>query len=121
MSFHEVRFPVGVSYGSSGGPERRTEIATLGSGFEERNSPWTHSRRRYDAGYGVRDLNDLHAVIAFFEARHGRLYGFCYYYECHVFHCTSPARAAASMDARKKPQNLRILRKILAHAGKAIG
>ncbi len=78
MSFHEVRFPEGVSYGSSGGPERRTEIATLGSGFEERNSPWAHSRRRYDAGYGVRDLNDLHAVIAFFEARHGRLHGFRY-------------------------------------------
>ena len=76
MSFHEVRFPSTLSYGSSGGPERRTEIATLGSGFEERNSPWGHSRRRYDAGYGVRDLNDLHAVIAFFEARHGRLYGF---------------------------------------------
>ncbi len=76
MNFHEVRFPEGISYGTSGGPERRTEIATLGSGFEERNSPWAHSRRRYNAGYGVRDLNDLHAVIAFFEARHGRLYGF---------------------------------------------
>ena len=76
MNFHEVRFPEGISYGTSGGPERRTEIATLGSGFEERNSPWAHSRRRYNAGYGVRDLNDLHAVIGFFEARHGRLYGF---------------------------------------------
>ena len=76
MNFHEVRFPEGISYGTSGGPERRTEIATLGSGFEERNSPWAHSRRRYNAGYGVRDTNDLHAVIAFFEARHGRLYGF---------------------------------------------
>ena len=76
MSFHEVRFPDGISYGSSGGPERRTEIATLGSGFEERNSPWAHSRRRYNAGYGVRNTNDLHAVIGFFEARHGRLHGF---------------------------------------------
>ncbi len=76
MSFHEVRFPDGISYGTSGGPERRTEIATLGSGFEERNSPWSHSRRRYNAGYGVRNTNDLHAVIGFFEARHGRLHGF---------------------------------------------
>jgi uncharacterized protein (TIGR02217 family) len=76
MNFHEIRFPEGISYGTSGGPERRTEIATLGSGFEERNSPWQDSRRRYNAGYGVRNLNHLHDVIAFFEARHGRLYGF---------------------------------------------
>ena len=38
--------------------------------------PGADSRRRYDAGYGVRSLEDLHAVIAFFEARHGRLHGF---------------------------------------------
>lgn len=76
MSFHDVRFPVGVAFGSSGGPERRTEIVTLGSGREERNAPWAQSRRRYDAGVGLRSLDDLHAVIAFFEARHGRLFGF---------------------------------------------
>jgi uncharacterized protein (TIGR02217 family) len=27
-------------------------------------------------GYGVKTIDDLHAVIAFFEARRGRLYGF---------------------------------------------
>ncbi|MBP7002257.1 DUF2460 domain-containing protein [Amaricoccus sp.] len=76
MSFHEVRFPAPLSVGSSGGPERRTEIVELRSGFEERNSPWAHSRRRYDAGLGVRSLDDLAEVIAFFEARRGQLYGF---------------------------------------------
>ncbi len=76
MNFHEVRFPAALSMGSSGGPERRTEIVTLSNGFEERNSPWAHSRRRYDAGLGVRSLDDLAAVIAFFEARQGQLYGF---------------------------------------------
>jgi len=76
MSFHEVRFPAALSAGSSGGPERRTEIVTLSNGFEERNSPWAHSRRRYDAGLGVRSLDDLAEVVAFFEARHGQLYGF---------------------------------------------
>ena len=34
------------------------------------------SRRRYDAGYGVKSPNDLHAIIEFFEARNGRLHGF---------------------------------------------
>lgn len=76
MSFHEVRFPVDIAFGSSGGPERRTEIVTLGSGHEERNTPWAASRRRYNAGYGVKSLADLHAVLNFFEARRGRLHGF---------------------------------------------
>jgi uncharacterized protein (TIGR02217 family) len=76
MSFHDVRFPSALSVGSSGGPERRTEIVTLSNGFEERNSPWAHSRRRYDAGLGVRSLDDLAEVVAFFEARHGQLHGF---------------------------------------------
>lgn len=76
MSFHDVRFPGAISFGSSSGVERRTEIVTLANGFEERNSPWAQARRRYDAGLGVQNLDDLDTVIAFFEARHGRLYGF---------------------------------------------
>jgi len=76
MSFHEIRFPTSIALHSSGGPERKTEIVTLGSGFEERNAVWANSRRRYDVGYGVKTLDDLHAVIAFFEARLARLYGF---------------------------------------------
>lgn len=76
MNFHEVRFPTNLSLGSVGGPERRTEIVTLNSGFEERNSPWEHSRRRYDAGVAMRSLDDLDLVLAFYEARRGQLYGF---------------------------------------------
>ena len=76
MAFHEVRFPTDLSLGAMGGPERRTEIVTLASGHEERNSPWAHSRRRYDAGLGMRSLDDLEALIAFFEARGGQLHGF---------------------------------------------
>lgn len=76
MNFHEVRFPGAISFGSSGGVERRTEIVTLVNGFEERNSPWSQSRRRYDAGIGVRSLDDLSKILRFFEARHGQLYGF---------------------------------------------
>ncbi len=76
MNFHEVRFPAAISFGSSGGVERRTEIVALVNGFEERNSPWAQSRRRFDAGLGIRSLDDLAAVLSFFEARHGQLYGF---------------------------------------------
>lgn len=76
MAFHEVRFPTAIAFGSSGGPERRTDVVTLASGHEERNGRWADSRRRYEAGYGVKSLADLEAVLAFFEARAGRLHGF---------------------------------------------
>lgn len=76
MAFHEVRFPANLSFGSVGGPERRTEIVTLQNGFEERNTPWAHSRRRYDAGVGLRSLDDVESLLAFFEARSGQLHGF---------------------------------------------
>lgn len=76
MEFHEVRFPASLSFGSVGGPERRTDIVTLANGFEERNTPWAHSRRRYDAGLGMRSLDDVETLIAFFEARRGQMFGF---------------------------------------------
>lgn len=76
MPFHEVRFPASLSFGSVGGPERRTDIVTLANGFEERNTPWAHSRRRYDAGLGMRSLDDVATLIAFFEARRGQMFGF---------------------------------------------
>jgi uncharacterized protein (TIGR02217 family) len=76
MPFHEIRFPSAISFGATGGPERRTEIVVLGSGHEERNQRWADSRRRYDAGYGLKSLDDLETAIAFFEERRGRLHGF---------------------------------------------
>jgi len=76
QSFHEVRFPIAISFGATGGPERRNEIVLLTSGREKRNARLADSRRRYDAGTGVRSLADLYEVIAFFEARRGSLHGF---------------------------------------------
>jgi len=78
MAFHQVRFPDNISRGARGGPERRTQIVELASGDEERNASWTNSRRRYDVAYGIRRADDLAAVVAFFEARNGRLHGFRY-------------------------------------------
>jgi uncharacterized protein (TIGR02217 family) len=75
-SFHEVLFPLDVALKSAGGPERRTDIVSFGSGREARNARWAQSRRRFDAGYGVKTLEALQAVVAFFEERRGRLYGF---------------------------------------------
>jgi uncharacterized protein (TIGR02217 family) len=75
-AFHEIRFPLSIALGASGGPERRTDIVLLASGHEERNTRWADSRRRYNAGTGVHSLADLHTLIGFFEERRGRLHGF---------------------------------------------
>lgn len=75
-AFHDVLLPLPFALGASGGPERRVDIVTLGSGFEARNTPWAHGRRRYDIGGAARGIDDLHALIAFFEARRGKLHGF---------------------------------------------
>lgn len=74
--FHDIRFPATLSFGATGGPERRTEIVALQNGHEERNSPWAHSRRHFDAGVALRSLDDLELLIGFFEARAGQLHGF---------------------------------------------
>ena len=76
MAFHPIRFPLDVALGARGGPERKTDVVTLAGGGEQRNGRWQHSRRRYNAGYGVKSRADMAAVLAFFEERRGRLHGF---------------------------------------------
>ena len=98
-AFHEVRFRLDVSLGSRGGPVRRSDVVTLASGREHRNSRWAHARRRYDAGLGVRTLDALHAVISFFEERRGRLHGFRF--RDRVDHRSGPpSRAVGPFDQR---------------------
>ncbi|MFC0219227.1 TIGR02217 family protein [Pseudochelatococcus lubricantis] len=97
--FHEVRFPLDVTPGGRGGPEWRTDVVTLGSGAEHRNARWAQSRRRYDAGYGIKTLDALHTVLVFFEERRGRLFGFRWHDR---MDCRSgaPSRTPAFTDQR---------------------
>ena len=97
MAFHEVRFPDNISRGARGGPERRTQIVELASGTEERNASWANSRRRYDVAYGIRRADDLAAVVAFFEARNGRLHGFRFK-DWADFKSCQPSQAPGSTD-----------------------
>ncbi|HEV7416027.1 DUF2460 domain-containing protein [Tianweitania sediminis] len=76
QEFHDALFPTAISFGATGGPERKVEIVQLTSGREARNLRLRHSRRRYDVGTGLRALADLYAVLAFFEARRGSLHPF---------------------------------------------
>ena len=76
MAFHNIRFPLDIALNARGGPERATDIVTLSSGREERNQRWAQSRRRYNAGYGIKSHADMQAVLAFFEERRGRFHSF---------------------------------------------
>lgn len=74
--FHEVSLPMALALAASGGPERRVETVTLSGGQEARNAAWAGSRRRWDIGSAAARLETLQALIAFFEARGGRLHSF---------------------------------------------
>lgn len=95
--FHDVLFPLAVAFGATGGPQRRNEIVQLASGREKRNQRFALSRRRYDAGSGVRSLDDLYDVLAFFEARRGSLYAFRFRDPFDMKSCR-PGGAPASTD-----------------------
>ena len=75
-AFHDVRFPLELGYGATGGPQFSTQVVTTGSGAEQRNSSWADARLHYDAGVGVRSEADLSVLIAFFRARRGQAHGF---------------------------------------------
>lgn len=74
--FHEARLPARLAFGCTGGIERRTQVVTLASGFERRTSPWSQGRRRWLIATAARPLDEVAELLAFFEARGGRLAGF---------------------------------------------
>jgi uncharacterized protein (TIGR02217 family) len=96
-AFHEARLPARLAFGCTGGVERRTQVTTLGSGFERRSSPWAQGRRRYLIGTAVRPLDDAAALVAFFEARRGRLHGFRFRDPADCKSC-APSQTPAAAD-----------------------
>jgi uncharacterized protein (TIGR02217 family) len=75
-AFDDVRFPIALGREASVEPAFSTAIATTAGGSEQRNAEWADARLRFDAGPGVRGVDDLHALIAFFRARRGAAVGF---------------------------------------------
>lgn len=97
MSFHEVRFPTSISYGSRGGPSHNTAVVELDSGSEERISRWSSPRATFDVSFGVKTDADLAEVIAFARAREGALHGFRFK-DWSDYTTATDGRSAASMS-----------------------
>lgn len=76
MGFHEVLFPVGISYGSRGGPGFSTSVVELSGGTEQRIARWNGARRRYNARIGIRGQEDVSDLLEFYIARRGAENGF---------------------------------------------
>ena len=53
MSFIEIQFPTDISYGAAGGPIYSTDVVTMFSGHEQRNSNWKNARGKYNIAYGI--------------------------------------------------------------------
>jgi len=75
-AFHEILFPILISYGSSGGPAFKTTLFTADSGYEQRNIDWSNQKAQYDVSHGIKDQEDMDELTAFFYGRRGRAYGF---------------------------------------------
>lgn len=75
-AFHDVVFPTGIGRNAEVSAEFSTNIVTLLSGHERRNSDWADARLSYDVAPGVRSGEELAELLAFFRARRGASIGF---------------------------------------------
>lgn len=96
-AFHDLRLPLLFSFGAQMSLERRTEISELNSGREIRNALWANARRQYDIGPAIQSLDHVSELVAFFEARMGRLFGFRFR-DFTDFKSSPPSRDIASSD-----------------------
>ena len=78
IQFSEMRFPTEISYGSIGGPEYSTNVATANNAREQRNINWSQARCVYNITHGVKTKEQLAELISFFRAHKGRAIGFRY-------------------------------------------
>ncbi len=76
MTHLNIEFPHNVAAGCQAVIARRDEVVTLASGHEEVNQRWVHSRRSWNAGFGIKTKQDLAEVVALFEEARGRRHSF---------------------------------------------
>lgn len=96
--FVDEVFPYDISFNSVGTTTFQTDVTVVSNGYDQRVAQWTQPLMQYDISYGVRTMEDLHGLIAFFRAMQGKKNGFLYY--DHMDHSST---LATSLEARKAP------------------
>lgn len=97
MLIYEI-FPFDISYSSIGATRFTTDVTMVDSGDDQRNARWTQPLMEYDVAYGVRTMEQLQGLIAFFRAAKGRLYSFLF-----VDHTDCTSSQAVAEEARSVP------------------
>lgn len=75
-AFRDVTFPLEVGMNATVEPCFSTTIATSPGGFEYRNVDWQQARLRFDIGPGLRSINDIQELLAFFREMRGNAVAF---------------------------------------------
>jgi uncharacterized protein (TIGR02217 family) len=74
--FDDVTFPIEIGQEAEVTAEFSTNVVTMLSGQERRNTDWADARLAYDVAPGVRSEGELATLIAFFRARRGAAIAF---------------------------------------------
>lgn len=77
MLIEEV-FPKKISYNSVSTITFNTSVAIVDSGHDQRTARWSQALMEFDVAYGVRTLEDLHALMSFFRSMQGMRHAFLY-------------------------------------------
>ena len=91
-------FPNDISYESVGSTRFATDVIVVDSGSDQRVQRWDQPLMEYDVGYGVRTMEQLQAMIAFFRAMRGRKMAFNY-----LDHVDNTSSVAVNYEARRAP------------------
>lgn len=75
INFLETQFPADISYGATGGPTYSTDVVTMFSGHEQRNSNWSKPKAKYNIATGVKTEAQWRALISFFRVCKGKAIG----------------------------------------------
>lgn len=76
QAFDDVTFPLTIGQEAEVTAEFSTNIVTMLSGQERRNTDWADARMAYDVAPGIRSEAELATLIAFFRARRGAAIAF---------------------------------------------
>ena len=76
MFIESPRFPDNISQDAQSTINYSTTVVKAFSGRVQKNVNWEYPLHRYDAAFGVRTLDDLEQVMAFFHVAEGRANSF---------------------------------------------
>jgi hypothetical protein len=91
-------FPFDISLNSIGATRFQTDVVMVDSGHDQRQSRWDQPLMEYDVAYGVRTMEHLHGLIAFFRAMQGKKHAFLY-----RDHSDYTSTLAVDYEARRAP------------------